>query len=94
MLVCRERCNARLHWGKAGWVQLGEKPFDGAAEYPDTWCHFGCAVSSLDPHSKFASQSNAWWWGATHDGKSVPFDSCCTPSGFSAQCKCAHRPTA
>jgi hypothetical protein len=38
-----QRCSARLHWGKAGWPQHATC-FDGAAEYPDSWCHFGCAV--------------------------------------------------
>ena len=36
-------CRGRLHWGKAGWQSLAPC-FDGAREYPDTWCHFGCAV--------------------------------------------------
>lgn len=30
---------ARLHWGKAGWPSV--KCFDGAKEYPNTWCDFG-----------------------------------------------------
>lgn len=39
----RTRCGARWHWGKEGWTRHA-KCFDGAAEYPNTWCHFGCAV--------------------------------------------------
>lgn len=39
----RQRCGARLHWGKEGWTRHS-KCFDGATEYPNTWCHFGCAV--------------------------------------------------
>ena len=39
----RERCGARLHWGKAGWPEHA-KCFDGGKEYPNTWGHFGCAV--------------------------------------------------
>ena len=37
-----ENCQARLHWGKAGWDWL-QPCFDGAAHY-DKWCDFGCAV--------------------------------------------------
>lgn len=32
--------SARLHWGKAGWTQHAQC-FDGAKEYPNTWCDFG-----------------------------------------------------
>ncbi len=44
----RQRCGARLHWGKAGWPQHATC-FDGAEEYPDSWCHFGCAVQVRAP---------------------------------------------
>jgi hypothetical protein len=37
-----EKCNARLHWGKAGWPWL-EPCYDGSAHYAN-WCDFGCAV--------------------------------------------------
>lgn len=37
-----QNCNARMHWGKAGWPWL-EPCFDGAAHYAN-WCDFGCAV--------------------------------------------------
>ena len=43
MEVFRRQCGARMHWGKAGWPAHAAC-FDGAAEYPDTWCDFGCAV--------------------------------------------------
>lgn len=43
MQLFRQRCGARLHWGKAGWPQHA-KCFKGSVEYPTTWCHFGCAV--------------------------------------------------
>ena len=46
MRIFRQDCGARLHWGKAGWPQWGAC-FDGAREYPDSWCHFGCAVQVL-----------------------------------------------
>ena len=41
--IFRHQCGARLHWGKAGWPRWAPC-FDGAEEYPSTWCHFGCAV--------------------------------------------------
>ncbi|KDD76265.1 hypothetical protein H632_c292p1 [Helicosporidium sp. ATCC 50920] len=90
----REECGARFHWGKAGWPQFASC-FDGATEYPDTWCHFGCAVSELDPKGKFAGAgqgaTNVWTWSATKNGQEVPFESCCSSSGFSSSCKCAPR---
>lgn len=43
MQLFRQRCGARLHWGKAGWPQHA-KCFKGSIEYPSTWCSFGCAV--------------------------------------------------
>lgn len=46
MRIFRQDCGARLHWGKAGWPQWAAC-FDGAREYPDSWCHFGCAVQVL-----------------------------------------------
>ena len=46
--ILRSDCGARLHWGKAGWPQWGAC-FDGAREYPATWCHFGCAVHARPP---------------------------------------------
>ncbi len=46
--IFRRECGARLHWGKAGWPQWGAC-FDGAREYPATWCHFGCAVHARPP---------------------------------------------
>lgn len=36
-------CNGRLHWGKGGWPEYASC-FDGSKEYPDTWCHYGCAA--------------------------------------------------
>lgn len=41
-----EECDARLHWGKAGWPYL-EPCFDGATHYVK-WCDFGCAVEVRD----------------------------------------------
>jgi hypothetical protein len=37
-----DRCDGRLHWGKAGWPEFNGC-FDGAKEYAE-WCDFGCAV--------------------------------------------------
>ncbi|KAK9908511.1 hypothetical protein WJX75_008992 [Coccomyxa subellipsoidea] len=61
-----DECDARLHWGKAGWPYL-EPCFDGASHYAN-WCDFGCAVEELDPDGKFRTQSNAWSWRATQNG--------------------------
>lgn len=90
-----ESCKARLHWGKAGWPQHA-KCFDGATEYPDSWCHFGCAVWQMDPKGKFASESDVWTWQAVDrsSGKAVAnFGSmCCTSAGFNVgKCTCAPR---
>ena len=41
--------DARFHWGKAGWSSFWPC-FDGAITYPDTWCHFGCAVEVSSPY--------------------------------------------
>ena len=87
----RERCDARLHWGKYGWQKFGAC-FDGAKEYKENWCHFGCAVQQLDPAGKFASISNVWNWNATMNGQQVPFDACCTSQGFKTE-ECACTPT-
>lgn len=38
-----DKCDARLHWGKAGWPEH-EPCYDGSKLLPKTWCHFGCAV--------------------------------------------------
>ncbi|KAI7844538.1 hypothetical protein COHA_001896 [Chlorella ohadii] len=85
----RERCGARWHWGKEGWTRHA-KCFDGAKEYPK-WCHFGCAVQELDPSGKFASEWDGWRFNATRGSAVVPFASCCSPQGFSAECQCASR---
>eukprot|EP00873_Tetraselmis_striata_P012175 jgi/Tetstr1/432439/TSEL_021815.t1 len=70
-----EECKGtRMHWGKAGMPEPG--CFDGAREFPDTWCHFGCAVHELDPGNKFTDTSDAWNW------QGVDLDACCTPDGF------------
>jgi coenzyme F420-reducing hydrogenase delta subunit len=53
--IVRTECGGRLHWGKAGWPQWAAC-FDGAREYPDTWCHFGCAVQARAP----AAQRVRW----------------------------------
>lgn len=87
----REKCGARLHWGKAGWPEHAAC-FDGAKEYPQSWCDYGCAVRELDPTGKFDPISSVWQWNATRGGKAVEdFGACCTPEGFSDACTCAHR---
>jgi hypothetical protein len=46
---------ARLHWGKAGWPDVG--CWHGDVEYPGTWCDFGCAKRALDPTGKFSDNA-------------------------------------
>ncbi|KAK9908861.1 hypothetical protein WJX75_003902 [Coccomyxa subellipsoidea] len=92
MGIFRQECGARMHWGKAGWPRWAAC-FDGAKEFPDTWCHFGCAVRELDPDGKFRSMSDVWTWNAANQtGASAPLDQCCTADGFKAECTCQHRP--
>ena len=85
---------ARVHWGKAGWDQSRgqEVCFDGAAEFPNTWCDFGCAVSELDPNGKFAGISTKWQWAASSKRSGdvvVEFAQCCGPDGFKKDmCTC------
>ena len=87
-----DECNGRLHWGKAGWPTLWPE-FDGAVEYPESWCDFGCAVAELDPNGKFRSESDVWRWEATKGGVSVDFSACCSADGFLARegCECTPR---
>ena len=87
---------ARLHWGKAGHAEHAPC-FDGAAEYGDAWCDFGCAVQALDPGSKFESEAgtDVWQWHARTRGSNVVprFADCCTGAGLDrARCECARRP--
>ncbi|KAK3242992.1 hypothetical protein CYMTET_47340 [Cymbomonas tetramitiformis] len=78
-------CQGRLHWGKAGWNEHASS-FDGAAEYPETWCHFGCFVKELDPENKFQGVSHVWRW----DG--LDYDRCCEPGeGFVSSPNCVCR---
>ena len=68
-------CSSRLHWGKAGWPDEG--CWNGAEEYPDTWCDFGCAVMALDPSGKFIDTAgDRWNWEGAN------LDACCTESGY------------
>lgn len=89
----RNKCAARLHWGKAGWPRHAAC-FDGAKEYSGSWCDFGCAVRQLDPGNKFQSQADVWYWNTldAKTGQPVAMDSCCTANGFDyAKCKCGPR---
>ncbi|CAD7703073.1 unnamed protein product [Ostreobium quekettii] len=68
-------CNARMHWGKAGWPDAG--CFSGAEEYPETWCDFGCAVRALDPWGKFQdSAGDRWNW------EGADLERCCNEGGY------------
>ncbi|PSC67957.1 peptidase C69 [Micractinium conductrix] len=79
MRYFRDRCMARLHPGKGGWTEYAHC-FDGAKEYPNSWCSFGCAVEELDPAGKFAGAGagkfEIWRWNATRGGAEVPLASC------------------
>lgn len=88
----REKCHARLHWGKAGWPQHASC-FDGKREYPDSWCDFGCAAVKLDPSGKFRGLSDVWQWKAVDkNGNSIDFGDCCSTEGFDRnQCSCVSR---
>jgi len=88
-----DECDARLHWGKAGWP-THTPCFDGAEEYPESWCDFGCAVAELDPEGKFRSASDVWRWSASRAGSPVSdFSSCCSPDGFlKSECVCERTP--
>ena len=87
-----DQCDARLHWGKAGWP-THQPCFDGAEDYPESWCDFGCAVQELDPGGKFRSESDVWRWSASRAGSAVEFSSCCSSSGFlKSECVCERTP--
>lgn len=88
-----EECGARLHWGKAGWP-THNACFDGAVDYPDTWCDFGCATYQLDPEGKFSGESDVWRWNmTTTSGSPASFSSCCTANGFNKEaCTCQPAP--
>ena len=91
-------CRGRLHFGKAGWPEHGEC-WDGAQEYPETWCDFGCAAFELDPTAKFSSEWDAWVFRAqAESGATVDlltpagWDACCSSAGFQhGQCTCKSR---
>ena len=92
-------CSGRLHFGKAGWPEHGEC-WDGAQEYPETWCDFGCAAYELDPTAKFSSEWDGWIFRADVGGGGGTVDlltqggwnACCTAEGFRhGQCQCKSR---
>lgn len=88
----RTRCNARLHWGKAGWPRFASC-FDGAREYPESWCSFGCVVLAVDPNGKFSKESDVWEWRALdEEGQDIDFKECCSSTGFiHSKCTCVSR---
>lgn len=92
-----DRCNARLHWGKAGWIEHGQC-FDGATEYADSWCDFGCAAYELDPTRKFEAEVDFWKFRASKGGVNYDlsnwsgWSACCSKDGFrSSECQCKPR---
>jgi len=83
-LLRGEQCQGRLHWGKYGFPKPG--CFDGPSEYGLAYCHYGCAVSRLDPTDKFAGDSDALGFSG------IDLKNCCGDDGMfkeSASCKCA-----
>ena len=68
-----DACQGRMHWGKSGWPAARVR---GAAEYPQTFCDFGCAARELDPTGKFRALTSVWDWSASD------MAACCGPSGF------------
>lgn len=92
-----DNCKARLHWGKAGWIEHGQC-FNGAKEYPSTWCDFGCAAQELDPTRKFEAVADFWQFTASKGGRNYDlltpsgFNACCDEDGFKhSQCQCQER---
>jgi len=76
---------ARLHWGKPAFPDPG--CWNGAVDYPETWCDFGCAVRDLDPTDKFISDFPEMW-----NWEGADLDRCCTPDGYDKSlygCDCA-----
>ena len=65
---------SRLHWGKAGWPD--NLCNNAADDYPETWCHFGCAKRELDPENHFAQESTVFHWNE------AKLQHCCTSEGF------------
>eukprot|EP00963_Diacronema_lutheri_P004083 scaffold310_cov335-Pavlova_lutheri.AAC.68 len=65
----RNRCDARLHWGKTKSTLRRSSDLDGKADYQDTWCEFGKYVNLLDPTNKFAGdagrRSSRYYWDWT-----------------------------
>lgn len=71
---CGGVAGSRLHWGKAGFPD--DACVDGSVEYGINWCHFGCAVRTLDPNNMFQSDSSVFRWNVT------ALDMCCGDEGF------------
>jgi len=92
----RDRPNP-LHWGKAGWdAPFGGACFDGATEYGEGWCAFGCAAAALDPLGRFApADGDVFRWraglvGSSSSPRDLATSGCCgADGGFDAQrCVC------
>eukprot|EP00889_Picochlorum_renovo_P004731 jgi/Picre1/31761/NNA_007111.t1 len=57
-----EECDARLHWGKAGFQEaVDSTDYNVVEKYGNNWCSFGCAVHQLDPTRKFSSMNDTFW---------------------------------
>lgn len=84
-----ETCDARLHWGKAGFQEaVNSVDYDVVDKYGENWCSFGCAAHQLDPSRKFSSMNSTFWeWHVTTSPDGVPqnlesvLDMCCFENG-------------
>ncbi|KAI8101866.1 hypothetical protein M9434_006929 [Picochlorum sp. BPE23] len=94
-----DECDARLHWGKAGFQEaVDSTDYNVVEKYGNNWCSFGCAVHQLDPTRKFSSMNDTFWEfyaktspnGPTAELSSI-MDTCCLSNGpFNADaCICA-----
>lgn len=84
-----DTCDARLHWGKAGFQEaVDSTDYNVVEKYGDNWCSFGCAVHQLDPTRKFSSMNSTFWdWRVTTSPNDIPQDlgslmnTCCFENG-------------
>ena len=84
-----DTCDARLHWGKAGFQEaVDSTDYNVVEKYGNHWCDFGCAVHQLDPTRKFSSMNTEFWnWHvSTDDGQSIKdlgsmMNVCCFENG-------------
>ena len=85
-----DTCDARLHWGKAGFQEaVNSTDYNVVEKYGENWCSFGCAVHQLDPTRKFSGMNTDFWdWHVTTATSSTEpkdlgsmMDVCCYDNG-------------